>query len=82
MYDDRRTLVGRTVTNIALDCDVARSSLDVRNVRKLRYFPPLAEDEWRIPFLKELINVRDGKLEVQGVAQEDIKDIIEIICSN
>ena len=55
VYDDRRTLVGRTVTNVALDCNVARSTLDSSNVKKLRYFPPLAEDEWKISLLKDFL---------------------------
>ena len=81
VYDDRRTLVGMTMTIVALDCNVARSTLDISNVKKLRYFPPLAEDEWKISFFKELINIRDEKLDVAGFAQEDIKNMIEEICS-
>ena len=81
VYDDRRTLVGRTVTNIANECEIERSSLNVRNVRDLRYFTPPPEEVWRVAFVQELLRIKNGQLDVPGISQEEIKLFIDEICS-
>ena len=82
VYDDRRTLTGRSVTNIAVDCGADRMSLNLTCVRNMRYFPPPPGEEWRIPLVKELLDIKDEKLEVPGISTEDIDLIIEEICCN
>ena len=82
VYDDRRTLTGRSVSKIATDCEVDRSKLDMRQVSKVRYFPPPPGEMWRLPFLEELLEVMNGRAEVPGLRQEEIRDMIEEICCN
>ena len=36
-------------------------------------------DSWRVPFLKELLSVREGNYEA-GLEDNDIQDIINHIC--
>ena len=61
VYDDRRTLTGRSVSKIAADCEVDRSKLDMRQASKVRYLPPPPGEMWRLPFLEELLEIRNGK---------------------
>ena len=82
VYDDRRNLTGRTVSKVALDCQVDRECLVSRDAKDIRYFPPPSEELWRIQLLKELLEVRKGSAEVPGVSCEDIEDIIDEICTN
>ena len=82
VFDDKRTLTGRTVSKIAAECEVERSKLDLGHARNLRYFPPPPGEMWRLPLLDELLEVRNGRIEVPGVGQEEIKDMIEDICCN
>ena len=82
VYDDRRTLVGKTVGRIALDCMVDRSRLNEQNVRNMKYFAPLPEDEWKLELLQELLLVRNGKAEVPGVSNAEVGAIIDEICCN
>ena len=55
VYDDRRTLVGRSVSKIARECDISRGSLTSKNVKTLKYFKIAAENEWTVPILVELL---------------------------
>ena len=79
---DRRTLTGRSVTNIAVDCGTDRKSLNLACVRSMCCFSPPPGEEWRIPLVKELLDIKDEKLEVPGISTEDIDQIIEDICCN
>ena len=49
VYNDKRTLTGRTVTKIARDCDVERSTLCSSFAKSLVYCAPPLEEEWRLP---------------------------------
>ena len=73
--------MGRSVTNIAVDCRTDRSSLDLGSLKNMSYFPPPLGEEWRIPLAKELIEIRDGKLDVSGVGQEAIEKMIDEVCT-
>ena len=82
VYSDRRTLVGKTVSKIALECKVERSRLTKQVVKNMEYFPPPPGDEWKIGFLQELIKVRDGLAVVPGISQDEVRAIIDEICCN
>ena len=79
--NDRRTLVGRTISRIASDCNVPRASVAYNNVKKLKYRIPTKNNMWRVPFLKELLSVRKGELEVEGLDKEAVNELIEDICT-
>ena len=70
------------MTNIAVDCGTDRNSLNLACVRNMCYFPPPPGEEWRIPLVKELLDIKDEQLEVPGISTEDIDQIIEEICCN
>ena len=81
VYNDRRTLTGRTDSRIAFDCEVERTVLDWKQALNVRYFPPPPGELWRIPLLQELLEVRKGNVKIPGIDQEAIKDIIDKICN-
>ena len=39
------------------------------------------EEEWRIPFLNELISAKNNKIVINGVDHAEIDDIINFICT-
>lgn len=82
VYNDRRTLTGRTVTKIARDCDVERSTLCSSIAKSLVYRAPPLEEEWRLPLLKELLDVRSGHGQIPGVVLDEVNVMINNICSS
>ena len=80
VYNDKRTLTGISASKIAVDCQVERENLNYRHAKNIKYFSPPPGEMWRIPFLGELLEIRNGKIQVPGVSCEDIKEIIEEIC--
>ena len=76
------TLTGRNVSKVAIDCDIKRSSLSFIHAKNIKYYPPPPGEQWRVPLLLELIDVRMGTLQVPGISPEDVEAIINEICCN
>ena len=81
VWNDRRTLVGRTLTRIAQDCHTDRAALSSTVARKLVYRKPLKENEWRIPLLRELLDGRSGKCTIAGFNDDEIAALIDDACT-
>ena len=56
--------------------------LAATDVKDMKYFPPAPEDEWRPTLLKELVNLADGTLEVDGFTTDEINQMIYEISVN
>ena len=42
---------------------------------------PVPDDQlWRIPLLKEIIEVRAGTYQIEGFTDEEITEMIEFVC--
>ena len=54
--------------------------LDTRNV-DFDYHKVKETDAWRINFAKELVEIRGGDLEVQGIESDELQQILEYICT-
>jgi hypothetical protein len=39
-------------------------------------------DEWKINFVKELVNIKQEELNVAGMVSEELDEIIEYLCSS
>ena len=82
VYNDKRTLTGKSVSRIAEDCQVEKASLNLRHTLTLKYYPPPQGEMWRLPFLQELLDIRKGRAYVAGVRNEEIEHLINDICVN
>ena len=81
--DDRRTVLCRNLNNIANDCQIDVNDLNKHLVKsRLKFCTVQAEDAWRIPILKELIEARDSQLSIDGFANNDIVEIINFLCTD
>ena len=80
--NDRRTLIGSTITKIASDCNVARNHLVSSLVKNMFYFAPSDTEQWRIPLLRELLDVRNGKSSIPELEPEEVNFMIDEICIN
>ena len=46
------------------------------------YVPVTNEDLWKIKFVKELINVREGFLHVENFEDDECNEVLEYLCSS
>ena len=64
-------LMNKSSTSELKSCEVKES---------LQYSPVPINQSWRIPFLKEIIDIKAGNLEVDGITSGEISEIMEYIC--
>lgn len=52
----------------------------------MKYFPTPQIDQWKIPFLNELLDIRNGKLQINEgedtFTPEEIQDLIHMITTD
>ena len=46
------------------------------------YVPVKNEDLWKIKFVKELINTREGFLYVENFEDDEVNEVLEYLCTS
>ena len=77
-----RMTTGSNLRTIMLQAGLNRlEELGVHNC-DFDYNKVTEEDSWRIQFLKEILETRDGDLVVPGMDAEDLKHIMDYLCTS
>ena len=79
---DNRTVMGKTVSRLKqeLNSDVLTSNLVKKN---LKYFPVPQDEEWRLPFLDELLSVETNDSSIdECFSSSDVKMMISSLCTS
>ena len=56
------------------------ASIKNSDIDDLKYAEIPDKEKWRISLIHELLDIRHGKMEVPGMTQQDITDILDDIC--
>ena len=81
--DDVKTIHGRNLAKLkkSLNCEITdMSSNFIKTNLRYKYLPAL--EEWRVPLLKNLLDIRNNDLELNGFEKTEINSMIEDICTN
>ena len=77
-----RTTYGNNIQKISTLCNVSIELLTPSLVKnEMRYFSSPENEEWRDHALKDLINVQNNKLELAGFNDQEIKEMINFLCT-
>ena len=78
---DTRSITGNNLRQILLLIDKTNiDDLCSQDALSIEYKEVPENEEWRIPFVKELINIRHGDLKVDGFSVEELAEILNDIC--
>ena len=79
---DARSTTGSNMRNIMLTVGKTTvNDVDITDVNNFKYFEIDAKDKWRIPFAREIIEVKANTLEVPGFDEDELKTILEYVCT-
>ena len=78
---DVRTVTGYNLRTIMLLAGKTKID-DLDHNTTIDYHPVDEKDMWKVDFIRELIEVKTGGLEVQGIETEEIQHILEYICTS
>ena len=78
---DLRTTYGKNLHKISQMCDMEINRLTSQNIKQnMKYFAVPQEEHWRPAFIRELLDVKDNKMLVEGFNADEINDLIDIVC--
>ena len=81
--NDTRSTTGNNIRNILrLTQRVKIEDVSKHDIQNICYCPIPNNEEWRIPFIKEIIEARNSSVEVVGFTSDELSDILEYLCSN
>ena len=49
---------------------------------KLSYFTLVRENKWRITMIQEIVNLKQGDLEVEGFDYDELNDMLDYLCTS
>ena len=78
--EDRRTTLGKNIARIM--AELKGKKLSCSNIRKhLRYFEIPVEEEWRIKYLEELLDITEKRMSIENLTSEDAKLMLNALCT-
>ena len=79
--NDAQTTTGSNIRNIQILIGKEDQKLSPNDAMKVKYHEVKEEDEWKVKFVKEVIEVKQGTLDV-GLENSEIEDILEHLCTS
>ena len=79
---DCRTTTGSNIRNIMLESKVnSFEQLSKTDLKMLKFHPAPQEDQWRIPLIKDLVDIRDGISDVIGWSKDELEASLDFLCT-
>ena len=80
--NDLRTVHGCNLKEISNVMKVEVKDLIPREIKtKMKYRPVPLEDMWRIEYIKELIQNKENKNDIEDFDTDDVNNMINILCT-
>ena len=80
----RATQSNNLCSTFGRNCQLIRDTYNVTNIadanQKLALYEVPAGEQWRTPMLKELLQIREGGVNVPGFEAQELQNIIDNIC--
>ena len=78
---DVRTVTGHNLRTIMLLAEKTKID-DLDHNIAIDYHPIDGRNKWKVNLIQELIEVKNGSLEVQGIQAEEVQQILEYVCTS
>ena len=80
---DTRSTTGSNLRKMMLLFDKVRvEDITKNDVNSFKYADVPQGDEWRVEMVKEIIEIRNSKLEVENFDDEEIEEIMNYLCTS
>ena len=79
---DVRSTTGSNLKEISLLVNKSVDHLSPRDASDVQYHQVRNEDQFRVGFIWEILNVKHGQLEVSGFTEKELELILENLCTS
>ena len=81
--DDLRTVYGQNLNSISKMCDTSITELTPHLIKtEMQYCNVPQAENWRIPLLMELLDIRDEKSNLEGFSKQEVYDMLNFVCAS
>ena len=77
-----RSTTGSNLKEISLLVDKRVEDLSPKEAYDVHYHQVRNEDQFRVGFIWEILNVKNGQLEVSGFTETELEMILENLCTS
>ena len=81
MYNVRSTTGYNLRRNMLETNSMDINELQKFNIENIKYHPVKDEDKWKVSVIKECINAKFGKFEIDGFSTEELDEMCGNLCS-
>ena len=82
ILQDARSTTGSNLQNILLQTDKSTvQELAPNDVLSFIYKPMENNERWKIPIIKEIIEVKNGNLEVDNFSRNKLEEMLDYLCT-
>ena len=79
---DTRSTTGSNLRSILLKTDKhSVSDLDPANALQVKYHSIYSEEKWRIPFIQDIIETKNGQVDMMKISESDLEDMLDVLCA-
>ena len=78
---DKRTVLGLNLSNLEDECNSSLDLLTSRNIKERHFYKtPMEDDEWRLPLIQDILQLREDKVSIDGFTKDETEEIINFAC--
>ena len=81
VQSDVRTTTGQNLRRIMLEAGKNKTTELFAGDVDFKYHNVPEDEAWRVDFLKEIIEIKHGELEVSGFTEEELIEIQDFLCT-
>ena len=80
---DSRSTTGSNLRNILLRTDkTCIDDLNPNDAFQIRYHPMKPEELWRLPFINDIIEIKNEQMMVPNISESDLDDMLDVLCTS
>ena len=77
---DTMSVTGRNLRNISLETNINDIRMLIARDVKLKYNDIPKQEEYRVNVIKEIVDIRNGQLDLEGFDMEELDQILQYVC--
>ena len=80
---DARSTTGSNLRNILLRTEKSDvSELVPDDALKVKYHPMKSEEQWRLPFIQDIIEAKNDQLSISHISDSDLDEMLTMLCTS
>ena len=83
IISDTQSTTGSNLRNILIQTNKSEvHELVPADAYSIKYHPMVPDDEWKLEFIDDIIEAKNGKIVVPNISDSDLDDMLTVLCTS